>query len=325
MKAVQITSLDGPEALVVRDVPVPTPASDKVLIDVHAAGISFPELLQSRGLYQVKPDLPFVPGSEVAGTVAEAPAGSGLAPGDRVAGLPFLGGFAEQVACPVDAVFPIPETLSFEAAAAVPFNYLTAHFALLRRGRMTAGETVLVHGAAGGVGTAAVQVAKAFGAGRVIAVTSTPEKGAAAVAAGSDDYVLADGFRDAVKELTSGRGVDLVVDTVGGDRFTDSLRCLAADGRMLVVGFTGGSIPEVKVNRLLLNNLDVIGVGWGAYAVPRSGYLLGQWDELAPKLESGAITPFVGENYGMEQVTDALLAIDRRQAMGKLVLRVRES
>lgn len=180
-----------------------------------------------------------------------------------------------------------------------------------------------MHGAAGRVGTAVIQVAKAFGAGKVLGVVSTPEKGEAAVAAGADEYVLADGFKDAVKASTGGRGVDLIADVVGGDRFTDSLRCLAADGRMLVIGFTGGSIPEVKVNRLLLNNLDVVGVGWGAYALPRPGYLQGQWAELLPKLAEGAIVPPLGGSYPLGQVREALDAIENRKAMGKLILQVR--
>ncbi|MGW1682365.1 NADPH:quinone oxidoreductase family protein [Saccharopolyspora sp. NPDC002376] len=324
MKAVHIQDLDGPSTVAIVDLASPARQENEVLIDVHAAGVAFPEVLQTRGLYQVKPELPFIPGAEVAGVVAEAPPGAPVRVGDRVAALPFLGAFAERVACPVDATFPIPDALGFESAAAIPFNYLTAHFALCRRGRMSAGETVLVHGAAGGVGSAAIQVAKAFGAGSVIGVVSTPEKGRTALAAGADKYVLVDGFKDAVKEATGGRGVDLVADTVGGDRFTDSLRCLAADGRMLVIGFTAGSIPEVKVNRLLLNNLDVVGVGWGAYAKARPGYLLDQWAELLPKLESGAITPPIGGSYAVGEVREALEAIERRQAMGKLVLRLRE-
>jgi NADPH2:quinone reductase len=323
MKAIHIKDLDGPSTVTVVDVDPPSRKDDQVLIDVHAAGVSFPEVLQSRGRYQVKPELPFIPGAEVAGVVVEAPADAPVRAGDRVAGLPFLGGFAEQVVCPVDATFPIPDALSFEQAAAIPFNYLTAHFALCRRGRLASGETVLVHGAAGGVGTAVIQIAKAFGAGSVIGVVSTVEKGQTVLAAGADQYVLVDGFKDAVREATGGRGADLIADPVGGDRFTDSLRCLAADGRMLVIGFTAGSIPEVKVNRLLLNNLDVVGVGWGAYAMTRPGYLRGQWAEILPKLHSGAIVPPIGGSYAVEDVREALEAIDQRRALGKLVLRLR--
>ncbi|MFY0407105.1 NADPH:quinone oxidoreductase family protein [Solicola sp. PLA-1-18] len=323
MRAAQITTLDGPAAVTVTDVDAPTPTAEQVLIDVHAAGVSFPEVLQTRGRYQIKPDPPFVPGSEVAGVVVSAPDGSGLTAGDRVAAMSMLGGFGEQVVADPGLVLPLPDGLSFEKAAALPLNYLTAHFALVARGRIAQGETVLVHGAAGGVGTASIQVAKAFGAGDVVAVASTDAKGEYAVAAGADGYVLADGFKDAVKERTDGRGVDLVVDPVGGDRFTDSLRSLAEDGRLLVVGFTAGSIPEVKVNRLLLNNLDVVGVGWGAYVLARPGYVRGQWDAILPHVASGVLDPPVGATFGLDDAVAALTEIDERRATGKVVLTIR--
>lgn len=320
MRAVHIASLDGPEAVSVVDVDKPQRQPDQVLIEVHAAGVAFPEVLQSRGKYQIKPELPFIPGAEVGGVIVEAPEGAHVKPGDRVAALSMLGGYAEYVVCDPSLVFPIPDNVSFEQAAALPFNYMTAHFALLPRGRMTEGESVLVHGAAGGVGTASIQVAKAFGASKVIAVTSTDEKGKVATDAGADEYVLVDGFKDAVMASTDGKGVDIVVDVVGGDRFTDSLRCLRNDGRLLVVGFTEGSIPEVKVNRLLLNNIDVVGVGWGAYASTRPGYFTGQWDELKPKVANGELTPPIGASFPLEDVVQALLTIDERRATGKIVL-----
>ncbi len=317
MRAVQIVSLDGPSAVELVDVPQPEPGSDQVLIRVRAAGVSFPELLQTRGLYQLKPDLPFVPGSEVAGEVVSAPEGSGLAPGDRVAALVLLGGFAEHAVTQVDLVFPLPDALSFEQGAALPLNYLTAYFALVTRGRLAEGESVLVHGAAGGVGTASIQIAKAFGAGAVVAVTSTAEKGEVAKAAGADEVVLVDGFKDAVKEAG---GVDVVVDPVGGDRFTDSLRCLKEEGRLLVIGFTAGEIPSVQVNRLLLNNVSVVGVGWGAYVLKRPGYVRQEWDAILPHLESGALDPPVGSSFALESASDALLMLDERRATGKVVL-----
>ena len=317
MRAVQIVSLDGPSAVEVVDIPQPEPSSDQVLIRVRAAGVSFPELLQTRGLYQLKPPVPFVPGSEVAGEVVSAPAGSGLAPGDRVAAMVLLGGFAEYAVTQADAVFPLPDSLSFEQAAAIPLNYMTAHFGLVVRGQLAEGESVLVHGAAGGVGTASIQVAKAFGAGSVVAVTSTPEKGEVATAAGADEVVLADGFKDAVKATG---GVDIVVDPVGGDRFTDSLRCLKEDGRLLVIGFAEGEIPTVRVNRLLLNNVSVVGVGWGAYILSRQGYVGGQWDALLPHLTSGAINPPVGATFDLDGAADALLSLDERRATGKILL-----
>ena len=197
---------------------------------------------------------------------------------------------AELVAAPVEATFALPDAMSYDEGAALPMNYLTAHFALVERGGLKAGETVLVHGAAGGVGTATIQVARGYGA-RTIAVVSSEEKAAIARDAGADEVVPLDGFRDAVKELTAGAGVDVVMDVVGGEVFTDSLRVLATQGRLLVVGFASGQgIPEVKVNRLLLNNVDVRGVGWGAYAMVRPGYMRQQWAELVPLMENGAIS-----------------------------------
>lgn len=323
MRAARITRLDGPAAVEVGDIDEPTPDDGQVLIDVHAAGVSFPEVLQTRGRYQLKPELPFVPGSEVAGVVAAGPDGSGLAIGDRVAAFPLLGGFAERAVAPVDLVFPLPDSLSYTQGAALPLNYLTAHFALLARGRLSARETVLVHGAAGGVGTASIQVAKAFGAGRVIAVTSTDTKAKVASDAGADDVVAADGFKDAVKDLTGGRGVDVVVDPVGGDRFTDSLRCLAPGGRLLVIGFTAGDIPTVKVNRLLLNNTEVVGVAWGSYALQEPGSIGAQWTELLAHIESGALSPPVGATYRLDDVVTALRDLDERRATGKIVLTLR--
>jgi NADPH:quinone reductase len=317
MRAVQIVSLDGPSAVEVSDLPQPEPSPDQVLIRVRAAGVSFPEVLQTRGLYQFMPPLPFVPGSEVAGEVVSAPDASGFAPGDRVAAMAMIGGFAEYVVVQPDLVLPLPDSFSFEQGAALPLNFLTAHFALVVRGGLASGESVLVHGAAGGVGTATIQVAKAYGAGTVVAVTSTPEKGEVARAAGADEVVLAEGFKDAVKALG---GVDMVVDPVGGDRFTDSLRCLNDDGRLLVIGFTAGEIPTVQVNRLLLNNISVVGVGWGAYVLKRPGYVREQWDALAPHLASGAIDPPIGATFDLDGAGDALLTLDERRATGKILL-----
>ena len=322
MRAVQITTLDGPTALQVVDLDEPAAGPDAVVVDVHVAGVTFPEVLQSRGQYQLKPELPFVPGSEVAGVVRSAPEGSGLTAGQRVAAFPGLGGFSEVVAVPPAMVFPLPDRVSFEAGASLPMNYLTVHFGLVRRGGLKAGDTVLVHGAAGGIGTAAVQLAAALGA-RVIAVVSSQEKVATAEAAGAHDVVLVDGFKDRVKELTGGRGVDLVVDPVGGDRFTDSLRSLAREGRLLVIGFTAGDIPQVKVNRLLLNNISVVGVGWGAFWMGEIPYLQEQWADLLPLLEAGKLEPVLGRTFPLEQASQALLELDERRATGKVLLTVR--
>ncbi|MFI5952949.1 NADPH:quinone oxidoreductase family protein [Cryptosporangium sp. NPDC051539] len=320
MRAVQITRLDGPSALEVVSIDEPAPDAGSVVIDVHVAGVTFPEVLQSRGQYQLKPPLPFVPGSEVAGVVRSGP---GFAAGLRVAAFPGLGGFAEVVAVDPGSVFPLPDSVSFAAGAALPMNYLTVHFGLVRRGRLREGETVLVHGAAGGVGTAAVQLASALGA-RVIAVVSSSDKAGTAKAAGAQDVVPADGFKDAVKELTGGRGVDLVVDPVGGDRFTDSLRSLAREGRLLVVGFTGGEIPQVKVNRLLLNNISVVGVGWGAFWTAQPGYLQEQWAQLLPLISAGKLDPVLGRTFPLAEAGRALSELDERRATGKILLSVRQ-
>ena len=318
MRAVQVVRLEGPQGVDVVDVPEPA-AEGKVLVDVHALGVAFPDLLLSAGQYQLKPEPPFTLGVDFAGVVREAPEGSGFAAGDRVACCLPYGGGADVVAIDPESVFPLPDSMSFEQGAALPMNYLTAQFALATRAQLRAGETVLVHGAAGGVGTASIQVAKGFGA-RTIAVVSTEEKGEVARRAGADEVVLVDGFAKAVKELTDGRGVDVVVDVVGGDLMTDSLRCLAPLGRLLVVGFTAGAIPEVRVNRLLLNNIDVRGVGWGAYAMVRSGFMRSQWDELLPMMESGVVDPPIGSTYPLEDVRVALTDLAERRATGKSVL-----
>lgn len=322
MRAVQVVALDGPAAVKVGEVSDPDPGDAGVLVEVHAAGVTFPDVLLTRGLYQLRPDPPFVPGSEVAGVVRSAPPGSGLAPGDRVAAFPGIGGFAELVATSPGQVFPLPAEVSFTDGAGIPMNYLTVHLALVRRGRLQPGETVLVHGAGGGIGTAAIQLAKALGA-RVVAVVSSDEKGRVAREAGADDVVPADGFLAAVKELTGGRGVDLVVDPVGGDRFTDSLRSLAPEGRLLVIGFTGGEIPTVRVNRLLLNNISVTGVGWGAFFTRRPGFIGEQWAEILPFLRDGVLRPPLAPVRPLERAAEVLADMEERRAAGKLVLAVR--
>ena len=323
MRAIQIPRLDGPHAAELVELDEPT-WPDGVVIDVHAAGVAFPDALQTRGLYQHKPELPYIPGAEIAGVVRSAPADSHVRAGDRVAALTMLSGaMAEVVALPADRVFKLPDSVSFEAGAGLLFNDLTVHCALRTRGRLAHGETVLVHGAAGGVGTSTLRLAPAFGARRTIAVVSSEAKAEVARAAGATHVVMADGFKDAVKELMGGHGVDIVVDPVGGDRFTDSLRSLAPGGRLLVVGFTGGEIPTVKVNRLLLNNVDAVGVGWGAWAATHPGYLLEQWAELEPLLASGAVSAPEPVVYPFERAGDAIASLEDRSAAGKVVVKVR--
>jgi NADPH:quinone reductase len=242
-----------------------------------------------------------------------------------VAGVLPYGAAGERVVVPASAVFPLPDRTSYVEGAALPLNYLTALFALRERGQVRAGETVLVHGASGGVGTATLQVARGLGV-RTIGVVSTEEKAAFAREAGADETVLVDGFKDAVATLTGGRGVDAVVDVVGGDVFTDSLRCLGEQGRLLVVGFASGQgIPEVKVNRLLLSNVEVRGVGWGAFATTKPTYMREQWDLLQPMLESGAVRPPIGATYELDGFGQALQDMADRRTLGKSVVRLRPS
>jgi NADPH2:quinone reductase len=326
MRALQITELSGPQtALHEADLPDPEPShmltpGAGVVVDVHAAGVSFPEVLQTRGEYQFKPPLPFVPGSEVGGVVRTATAGAAVKPGDRVAAFCMLGGFAEVVVAPEYFTFPLPDSLDFAQGASLVLNYHTAYFALVLRGRLKEGETVLVHGAAGGVGTAVIQVAKGLGA-RTIGVVSSDEKERVARDAGADEVLRADGpWKDQAKELG---GADVVLDPVGGDRFTDSLRSLREGGRLVVVGFTGGSIPEVKVNRLLLGNTDVVGAGWGAYVMNKPEVSREIGSAIGELIGRGVVRPIVGERYPLDRAAEALSAIDERRATGKVVLEVR--
>ena len=320
MKAVQVTQLTGPDDVVVTEVDEPQ-IDGALTVEVRAAGISFPDLLMTRGQYQYKPDPPFTLGSEAAGIVVSAPEGSGFAEGDRVASMTLGGTFAERAAVMPHTTFKLPDELSFEQGAAYILNYHTAHFGLIRRGQLVEGETVLVHGAAGGVGTATIQVAKAVGA-KVIAVVSTDEKERVAREAGADEVVRSDGpWKDEAKEL-SGGGVNVVFDPVGGDRFLDSIRSLTDEGRLVVIGFTEGSIPSVTVNRLLLRNVSVVGAGWGAFAIPRPDYAREVADDLDRMVREGFVKPIVGKTYALDEIPQALKDIDERRALGKLVLSV---
>jgi len=334
VKAIQIVELSGPDsALALVDLPEPasspegepshmlTPGAG-VLVEVRCAGVSFPELLQTRGEYQSKPELPFVPGSEVAGIVRSAPEGAPVRAGERVAAFCLLGGFAETAVAPAFLTFALPDVLDFAQGAGLILNYHTAYFALALRGRLREGEIVLVHGAAGGVGSAALQVAKGLGA-RTIAVVSSDAKARVAEQAGADEVLRSgESWREQALEL-SGGGVDIVLDPVGGERFTDSLRSLRENGRLVVVGFTGGAIPEVRVNRLLLRNVEVVGAGWGAYVMGKPELNREIGAALERLIEAGFVRPLVGQRFPLEQAAQALKAIDERRATGKVVLDVR--
>jgi len=327
MKAVEIYQLTGPETAT-RLVELPDPDQTKgfipgeqVLIEVKAAGVAFPEVLQTRGMYQIKPELPFVPGSEVAGVVRKAPPGCAVQEGDKVMAFCGLGGFAELAVAPAHLVFPLPERFDFAKGASFILNYHTAYFALVNRGQIQRGDWVLIHGAAGGLGTAAIQVTKGLG-GRSIAMVSSEPKKELAQRLGADHVLLVEeGWKDRVREISEG-GVQLVFDLVGGDRFLDSLRSLRAEGRLLVVGFAGGSIPEVRVNRLLLTNTAVVGVAWGGYAVAKPDVCRQIGAALHEMIEAGVLDPVVGERFPLERAAQALALIDRRAATGKVVLEV---
>ena len=320
MRAAVITGLEGPGAVRVREIVEPTPSDDQVLVDVRFAGVTFPDVLHTRGGYQLRPEVPFTPGWEVSGVVRGD--AHGLRAGDRVAAMPVLGGLAETVAVDAHLVFPLPGDVPFDKAAALPLNYLSVHFALTRRARLTSGETVLVQGAAGGIGSAACQLAAAYGA-RVIAVVSSKEKGEFARRAGAHEVVPADGFRDEVERVTDGRGADLVVDPVGGDRFADSLRSLAPEGRLLVIGFTAGKIPTVKVDRLLSTNTSVIGVGSNEFWSMQPDLPRQQWQDLVPMLEARQLDPVLGPVFPLHQAGEAIRTLDERRAAGRVLVRVR--
>jgi NADPH2:quinone reductase len=322
MRAMRVTSLDGPGALALHEIPTPRDASD-VIVEVHAAGVAFADLLMTRGKYQIRPEPPFVPGSDIAGVVVSTPPSSHLQAGDRVAGIAKSGAWAEYAAA-APTIFKIPDSMAFDAATAMTVNYQTSYFALINRGLLRAGETVLVHGAAGGVGSAAVQIARAAGA-TVIAVVHGEEKMTVARESGADHAVEAEGeWLADVRALTANRGVDVVYDPVGGDRFTDSLRSLAPGGRLLVVGFAGGDIPTVKVNRLLLNNTSVVGVAWPEYARVDPNMPLDVAAGLTKMWDDGYIKPVVGSRYPLERAADALREIEDRRATGKVVLMIRD-
>ena len=324
MRALLLREFSGPDGVVLEDVPDPGGGDGRsALIEVHAAGVSFADMLITRGLYQLKPPLPFIPGLEVAGVVRRAPADSGFAAGDRVAAFMFGGAFAEEAEADPAHMVRLPERLAFPEAAGFFVNYQTAWFALVRRARLEAGQQVLVQGAGGGLGVALIQVARALGA-RVIGVTASPAKAAMAEAAGAEVVIDAgEGWPDKVREATDG-GVDVVVDPVGSDRFDDSLRLLRPDGRLVVVGFAGGAIPQVKVNRLLLRNVGVLGAAWREFILSEPGFVAEAAAGLGALIDKGQLTPLIGATYPLENGAQALRDLADRQAVGKLVLTVRE-
>lgn len=318
MKALVAQELSGPSGLVLADREEPS-GDNAVVIDVGAAGVCFPDLLMLRGEYQMKMPAPFIPGLEVAGTVRSAPEGSGFVAGQRVSGFSLLGAWAERAALPVDSVVPTHSELDDASAVCLLGNYYTMHFALQRRGALQPGETVLVLGSGGGVGTAAVQIAKALGA-KVIAMVHRPAAIEFVASLGADVVLpLTDGWLDAVKQETGGRGVDLVVDPIGGPAFDDAIRAMATEGRLLVIGFAAGGIPTVKVNRLLLRNVSVVGVGWGEF-VNRTPGAQAQVGAALATLVDGGLRPPAPVCFPLSEGVAALQDFADGKINGKLVL-----
>jgi len=325
MKAVLCKTLGPARDLVLEDVASPQPKKNEILLDVQAAGVNFPDTLIIEGKYQFQPPLPFSPGGEAAGVVAAVGEKAGtFKVGDRVMALTGWGAFAEQVAVPFYNVLPIPASMDFTTAAAFGMTYGTSMHALRQRGQLQAGETLLVLGASGGVGLAAVEIGKAMGA-RVIAAASSAEKLAVAKAAGADeliDYSQAS-LREEIKRLTGGQGVDVIYDPVGGELFEQAVRGLAWNGRLLVVGFASGRIPELPVNLALLKGAAVVGVFWGSFAQRQPQDNAANFQQLFGWFAEGKLKPLVSQVYPLEQAAQAINDLGQRKAVGKVVVQLR--
>lgn len=326
MKAIVCHELSGLTALRLEDVPEPRPRSGQVRVRVRACGINFADSLIARGQYQTQPEPPFSPGFEVAGDILDVGEGvTDFRAGDRVIAITPHGGYAEQVVANVDRCVPMPATMPYEQGAAFPVVFGTSHIALWHRARLRAGETLVVHGASGGVGLTAVAIGKQLGA-TVIATASSPEKLAVAREHGAD-YLIdtrREDVRSRIKELTGGRGADVIYDPVGGELFAASLRAIAFEGRILVIGFAGGTVPQIPANHLLVKNVDVIGLNWPAYAERHPQVMTASFRTLMDWYLTGAIRPYISAIYPLERAVDALEQVVARKSTGKVVIAVGE-
>ncbi|MGX1198785.1 NADPH2:quinone reductase [Parvibaculum sp. MBR-TMA-1.3b-4.2] len=324
MKAMIARELGGPEVLKAEEIASPEPGPGQILVRVRACGVNFADSLVLKGKYQVQPDLPFSPGAEVAGTVLKLGEGvSGLKVGQRVAGMCGNGGYAEEALMPASGVVPLPVEMPDEVAAAFPIAYGTSHLALKHRGRLKKGETLVVHGAAGGVGLTAVEIGKALGA-RVIATASTPEKLEIARKHGADELVdsSTEDLRERIKGLTGGKGANVIYDPVGGDVFDASLRAIAFEGRLIVIGFAGGRVPQIPANHLMVKNVDAIGFNFGAYLEKAPAVTREAFSELAGWYVEGRIRPYVSDRFTLEETPAAIAHVMERRARGKAVVLV---
>ena len=326
MRAIMVSELGPPENMIIEEAPSPTPGEGEVLVKVDAIAVNYPDLLVIEGKYQVIPPLPFVPGKECAGTVAQVGAGvSTLSPGDRVMVQVEFGAYAEEMVAPATNCFPIPDAMSFAEAAAIGVAYQTSHFALIDRAQVQKGETVFVTGATGSVGLAALQLAKAFGC-TVIAGVTTMSKADIARENGADAIVdltvdnLRDSIRDQLRDATGGGGADVIIEIVGGEVFDGSIRALNWRGRLVVVGFTSGTIPTLKANYPLLKNITVTGVNWSDYRDRSPEWVQRVQSEIFDLYVRGDIKVPVQATYPMEQFVDAFDVIRDRQVRGKVVL-----
>lgn len=320
MKAVVCEQLGPPETLVIKDVELPQAGDHDVVVDMKAAGVSFVDVLMTAGEYQMKPELPFIPGQEGGGIVIDTGSKVSRAKvGDRVMTSHSPGAFTQQAVLPESAVTPIPDNMDFAQAASFRSNYTTSYMAL-DRGMLKAGEVLLVHGAAGGVGLAAVQIGKLKGA-TVIATASSDEKLKVVKEQGADHVIdYTDGFRDQVKELTGGKGADVIYDPVGGDVFDESMRCINYRGRILIIGFTGGRPALAKTNHLLIKDASAIGMTVGSFARHEPEAAQQQFQELMQLVSDGKLTPYVSHQLPLSQVADAMNLITGRKVIGKAVL-----
>ena len=322
MRAVLCKTFGPPESLVVEDVPSPQPGPGEVVITVKAASVNFPDVLIIQDKYQVKPPLPFSPGSEVAGFVKAIGEGvTGVQPGDRVMAFTTYGGFAEEVKTEARRLLPLPQGMDFATAAAFGLTYATSDFALRDRGAVKAGETVLVLGAAGGVGIAAIEISKALGA-RVIACASSDDKLAVCRQHGADDTInyTAEDLRERIKQLTGGKGPDVVYDPVGGQYTELALRSIAWRGRLLVVGFAAGDIPKIPLNLTLLKGCSIVGVFWGEFVRREPQKFLDQMRQLSAWFADGSIKPHISARFPLDRAVEALQMMAARRVTGKVVL-----
>jgi len=322
MRAILCNQWGEPETLTLGEAPSPAPGPGEVSVRLRAAGVNYADIVLVRGQYQEKPPFPFSPGLEGAGEILALGEGvTGLAPGDRVMVVPGVGAFAEEVVTPASEVLPIPDGMDFITAAAFPVAYGTSHLALTVRGALQAGETLLVLGAGGGVGLTAVECGKALGA-TAIAAASSAEKLALAQAHGADHAInyADEDLRAAVRQLTGGRGVDVVYDPVGGELSKAALRSLAWSGRLLVIGFAAGEVPQIAANYLLVKNISAVGVYWGAYKKQEPETYRATFAALADWCAEGRLKPHVSQVFPLAQVPAALGMLESRRATGSIVI-----